>query len=125
MRTLAKAFKKFGQDLGVNVKKDLRIAFVDISYQKAISIANIGAKTQEPLKSIDSVWNSKFTKSKLNAACVICGSEIGIEMHHVRKIRDLNNPNNKKDFFTRQMAAINRKQIPLCKDHHTRLHNET
>lgn len=56
---------------------------------------------------------------------MICGSPDGVEMHHVRKIRDLKNPNHKLDFFTRQMAAINRKQVPLCKDHHIRLHNNT
>lgn len=46
-------------------------------------------------------------------------------MHHVRKIRDLKSPNNKMDFFTRQMAAINRKQVPLCRVHHNGLHNNT
>jgi len=47
-------------------------------------------------------------------------------MHHVRAIKDLRNPKlTGKDFFTRQMAAINRKQVPLCKDHHIRLHNNT
>lgn len=46
-------------------------------------------------------------------------------MHHVRKIRDIRKPNSKLDFFTRQMAAINRKQVPLCKEHHVSLHNNT
>ena len=46
-------------------------------------------------------------------------------MHHVRKIRDLRSPKKELDFFTRQMAAINRKQVPLCRTHHTRLHNNT
>lgn len=46
-------------------------------------------------------------------------------MHHLRKIRDLKDPDSKKDFFSRQMAAINRKQVPLCKDHHIRLHKDT
>lgn len=46
-------------------------------------------------------------------------------MHHVRKIRDLKDRRSNLDFFTRQMAAINRKQIPLCKAHHTGLHNDS
>ena len=46
-------------------------------------------------------------------------------MHHVRKIRDMKNPNGKLDFYTRQMAAINRKQIPLCRYHHNGLHNNS
>lgn len=45
-------------------------------------------------------------------------------MHHVRKIRDLKN-SKKLDFFTKQMAAINRKQIPLCRYHHEGLHSNT
>lgn len=42
-------------------------------------------------------------------------------MHHLRQIRDLKN-DLKLDFFAQQMAAINRKQVPLCKEHHTDLH---
>ena len=46
-------------------------------------------------------------------------------MHHVRQIKDLKKKNMKKllDFFTMQMAAINRKQVPLCNFHHHALHN--
>jgi hypothetical protein len=46
-------------------------------------------------------------------------------MHHVRNIRDLKIKARKKtlDFFTMQMAAINRKQAPLCTFHHKALHN--
>ena len=29
-------------------------------------------------------------------------------------------PSKRLDFFTRQMEGLNRKQIPLCKDHHIR-----
>jgi len=48
-------------------------------------------------------------------------------MHHVRKVKDLKNKAKKQrmDFFTMQMAAINRKQVPLCKEHHKSLHNNT
>jgi hypothetical protein len=77
------------------------------------------------LKNLNKIWNAKFTKSNLFKPCVICGSEQDVEMHHVRKIRDLKIPNSKLDFYTRQMAAINRKQIPLCKNHHIKLHNNT
>jgi len=102
-----------------------RISFIDIKYQPAKNISTISTAPQDPLMSLDKVWNAKFTKTSLYASCVICGSDENVEMHHVRKIRDLKMPNSKLDFFTRQMAAINRKQIPLCKDHHTRLHNNT
>ena len=31
----------------------------------------------------------------------------------------------KLDFFNAQMAAINRKQVPLCPEHHAKLHAGT
>jgi hypothetical protein len=98
---------------------------LDISYTRAINIAKAVKIVQDPLKDIEKVWNAKFTKSQLDAKCVICGSTDNTEMHHVRKIKDMKNPNSKLDFFTRQMAAINRKQIALCKYHHIGLHNNT
>jgi len=39
-------------------------------------------------------------KSNIFQSCVICGSENKVEMHHVRQIKDLKNPNSKLDFFT-------------------------
>jgi len=125
LKTLAKVFGKFRKDLGYDIDKDKRISFIDISYVKATNIAKAESINKDPLKSIEKVWNAKFTKSNLSAPCVICGSTTEVEMHHVRQIRDMKNPNLKLDFFTRQMAAINRKQVPLCKDHHIRLHNNT
>lgn len=98
---------------------------MDIKYRRATNISKAVAIIKDPLKNLETVWNAKFTKSNLDAPCIICGSLDNVEMHHVRKIRDLKNPNSKLDFFTRQMAAINRKQVPLCQDHHIRLHNNT
>lgn len=46
-------------------------------------------------------------------------------MHHVRKVRDLKNKlyNNNINFFSNQMIASNRKQVPLCAKQHKALHN--
>ena len=72
-------------------------------------------------------WNNKLTKSNLFKYCVICGSSHQVEMHHVRKIKDLKYKAlvGKKDFFTMQMASINRKQVPLCRTHHKALHKNS
>ena len=42
----------------------------------------------------------------------------------MRKIRELNQRKH-LDWFTKQMAAINRKQVPLCSLHHQKLHAGT
>lgn len=125
LKTLAKVFNKFGKDLGYEINPKNRITFIDIKYTKAINIAKSTKVNVDPLQNIEKVWNAKFTKSNLGAPCVICGSTIDVEMHHVRQIKDMKNPKNKLDFYTRQMAAINRKQVPLCKEHHIGLHNNT
>ena len=58
--------------------------------------------------------------SSLGLPCAICDSEEGpIEMHHVKHVR-------KHGFrykgFHHQMALLNRKQIPLCRCCHKRVH---
>jgi hypothetical protein len=41
----------------------------------------------------------------------------------VRKIRELKTRKH-LSWYTMQMAAINRKQVPLCREHHTKLHHD-
>lgn len=69
-------------------------------------------------------WNNKLTRSHLFKYCVICGTSHQVEMHHVRKVKDLKfkAAGGKLDFFTMQMASINRKQVSLCRTHHAALH---
>lgn len=58
---------------------------------------------------------------------MVCGSSHQIEMHHVRKIKDLKSKalGGKMDFFTKQMASINRKQVPSCRIHYKALHRNS
>jgi len=60
------------------------------------------------------------TRSKLGFACCICGDEKGVEMHHVRHIRKMSDK--KAKGFTRVMAILNRKQIPVCEQCHLSIH---
>jgi len=128
LRTLNKVFGKFGKDLGYDIiqsnGKKKRISIFRPDNMKKVNIISTSYINTEPLKALDKVWNAKFTKSNLFKECVLCGAKQEVEMHHVKKIRELRKKP-KLDFFTRQMAAINRKQIPLCRDHHIRLHNNT
>jgi group II intron reverse transcriptase/maturase len=129
LKTMAATYRKFGKGLGclVTLKngKQKKVTLWSPTDFKKQNIQDGNNPNVEPLKGLDAVWNAKFTKSNLHKACIICGKTDDVEMHHIRKIRDLKKPTSKLDFFSRQMAAINRKQIPLCKDHHTRLHSNT
>ena len=52
--------------------------------------------------------------------CELCGkTDCEIEIHHVRKLKDLNG----KSYWERFMIARNRKTLALCFDCHRKLHN--
>jgi group II intron reverse transcriptase/maturase len=63
----------------------------------------------------------RVTKSKLGSNCCICGENHNVEMHHVKHIRKRKNTKNKQTFTT-FMGLINRKQIPVCRACHTKIH---
>lgn len=60
------------------------------------------------------------TRSKLGLPCMVCGGLDRIQMHHVRHIRKMDDKEPKG--FTRVMAVLNRKQVPVCKACHERIH---
>ncbi|MEK7889160.1 reverse transcriptase domain-containing protein [Burkholderia contaminans] len=59
------------------------------------------------------------TRSKLGSSCVICGSDDRVAMHHIRHVRKMGTA---VQGFSRLMATLNRKQIPVCSPCHTRIH---
>ena len=120
LRFASKVYKRFGGKLKC---PDTGVELFIPSDFKAIKV--FGCKEPVPDEILFKKWNNKLTKSNLFKSCIICGSGEHIEMHHVRKIRDLKRKaaGKKTDWFTKQMAAINRKQAPLCSFHHKALHH--
>jgi hypothetical protein len=122
LRHASKVYRKFGSKLkSTDGSAEL---FIPTTFK---AIKKFSCSVPIPDDVILSNWNNKLTKSNLFKLCIICGSSNQIEMHHVRKVKDLKSKARGKntDFFTMQMAAINRKQIPLCSTHHKALHNKT
>jgi hypothetical protein len=80
-----------------------------INKKNALNIKQeITSDVFSPMKKIN--WR---TYKNLNAFCVICGTNSNIEWHHVNSIRK-----GKVTGFTQVMKQLNRKQIPLCHEHH-------
>lgn len=118
LRYRSKVFKKFGKTLKCpETKKEL---YLPKTFARDQEFNN---NPKDPMEILDLRWTNKLTRTNLNKSCLICGAFLS-EMHHVKKIRDLKNKykSNKIDFWTLQLAAINRKQIPLCSKHHIALH---
>lgn len=55
----------------------------------------------------------------LEAPCIVCGIKDTVEMHHVKHIRK---DSIRYEGFTRDMSLINRKQVPLCRKCHMKVH---
>ena len=76
---------------------------------------------------IDAIPNTVMYSSKTSLMdrlsarqCELCGrTDMDIEMHHVRKLKDLKG----KSYWERFMIARNRKTLALCADCHKNLHN--
>jgi len=57
------------------------------------------------------------TQRKLTSHCSICGSTQQIEMHHIRHIKK-----GKVIGFAQVLKQLNRRQIPVCKCCHQKIH---
>lgn len=119
LRFTSKAYRRFGGRL--KCPSTGTALFIPNTF-KAIKKFGISRPTPDVI--LFKTWHNKFTSSNLLKHSILCGSSDHIKMHHVRKIKDLKMKmvNKKMDWFTDQMASINRKQIPLCFQHHKAFH---
>lgn len=76
-----------------------------------------GQKTNNPLAAM--AWRLENTLSRQGAPCAICGSYEDVQMHHVRALKDIDKS---KNSVHKYMIAIQRQQIPVCRQHHLELH---
>ena len=117
---------EWAQEAGGNLTGALKgipyIRAVDVSLPdlKPLSskwIANRKHKPfQDPLERLR--WRGIRGRTSLTAACAICGSADGVEMHHVRALKHLKG----RDLVEQLMIVARRKQIPLCQEHHYQAH---
>lgn len=119
--TLKKGFKKFGKNLEIKDKDGKIIAsFPDESYvaPKKFYVSPL----YDPINNLDKLTRAFFrTSALLDSECFVCGVTENLEMHHVRHIRKMSETI-KQDYWTRAMSNINRKQIPVCRSCHNKIH---
>lgn len=112
--------KSFGRDTTLKVlRRDGQLVTLDFKRPEITRqpMRFYGTKVH-PDPMLDKIWKIS-TISALGQGCANCGSRENIEMHHIKHIRTINVKLSKFD----QMAArINRKQIPLCRPCHNRVH---
>ena len=113
--SVSKVFRKYGKDITFTKPNGRDTHFFNQPLKQVKKVKQVHA-------SLDShpVWWPRKTQSRLLDRCAICNSPEKIEMHHVRHVRKRNQPIRG---FTFYLAAINRKQIPVCKQCHRDIHN--
>jgi group II intron reverse transcriptase/maturase len=113
--SVSKVFRKYGKDL-TYMKPNGRTAQFFNQPMKQVK------KAKRSTADIDALptWWPRKTKSRLLDNCAICGNQENVEMHHVRHIRKRGKS---VQGFTLYMAAINRKQVPVCRKCHREIHN--
>ena len=117
-KSCSKIFKKHKKSLTVKVPNtDKTVSFpyktswklTERRWKKGIAIALPTHK-----------YANLISRSSLGLSCAVCSSnEYPVEMHHQKHVR-------KQGFrykgFAQQMALLNRKQVPLCKSCHKKVH---
>ncbi len=67
---------------------------------------------------------SEIIERLLHDTCEVCGSTGHIEMHHIRKLADLNKEGRReKPLWMKIMISRKRKSIPLCRRCHDDIHS--
>lgn len=112
------AITKVIKDKGISItRKQRTITF----YRNTDWTTNRKAFTNSPTIDLVRMHERMRVRSKLGLPCCICFDSVGVAMHHVRHIRKMNEKQAKG--FTSLLAKLNRKQIPVCRECHRKIHN--
>ena len=116
---LRKVFRKYGKDLTIREGGKVVAKFEGQSCAKEKSFRSMRRFRISPLVYLERINRRRFRSLKvLRAACIGCGATERVEMHHVRKLRDLKG----KSGLTQRLSPIKRKQVPLCRRCHLKVH---
>lgn len=122
LKTKKKVFKRFGKDLTImNNEGKVLATMPNPSLSNKLTF---NVNTSNPFVRLEKLGRASFrSRDVLNSPCTICGTFDDVEMHHVRGIKDLSK--NPKDYMKAIMSRMNRKQIPVCRPCHVRIHQGT
>jgi hypothetical protein len=122
LRTMRGAFKRYGKDLEIKVK-DKSISYPNISYKRPRKVMR-RPNDYFPFEYFFErlAYRHQRHVGNLKGPCIVCGSPENIEVHHIRALKDIRK---KKDWLSMTMAKFARKQVPVCKSCHIKIHSGT
>jgi hypothetical protein len=113
--SVSRVFQKYGKDLTFTKPNGRKVRL----FNQPLKQVKKAKGAQANLDALPT-WGPRYTQTRLSDNCAICGSPEQVEMHHVRHIRKRGE---KVQGFSLYLAAINRKQIPVCHNCHRDIHN--
>jgi hypothetical protein len=75
---------------------------------------------------VEPIWNrrSEVVQRLMAQECELCGSTLNVEVHHIRKLADLEQAGrSNKPQWAEAMAARRRKTLVVCQSCHNRIHS--
>jgi hypothetical protein len=121
LNTLKRVFNKYGKNLNIKDESGKIITMyptVDYRRPKKITIPPIFNYCS--LESYIDQYDKRVQRGRkdLKGPCILCGSKQEIEVHHVRKL----SKTKRKDYLSSMMARMSRRQVPVCKKCHIKIH---
>ena len=117
-KSCSKIFKKHGKTLEVKVPNTEKT--VSFPYKTSWEISERKWLRGRWVTRPPHRYPNLISRSSLGLPCAVCDSKEGpIEMHHVKHVRK---QGHRYKGFHEQMSLLNRKQIPLCKNCHKKVH---
>jgi retron-type reverse transcriptase len=114
LHSRSRAFHKFGFQLEIKENEGKRIKSINLGCRKSFrATKKFHIHMPEPFHT---VYYSMRSRTLLFKECYLCNSNLQVEMHHVRSLQG------KGAGFLAVMRAMNRKQIPVCKQCHMKIH---
>lgn len=127
--SVSAVIKKYGKDLSYKERNNIVLnkktaeemtEIIETKLYKPVSYTanylNFKIDPDSPVTRLYPISRASLDKLK----CTACGSRYRVEMHHIRMMKDLNP---KLSYYDRLQVKLGRKQMPLCKACHIKLHH--
>lgn len=121
LTTLRRVFNKYGKNLNIkNESGKVITSYPTVDYRRPKEFTMAPILDYSSLESYVDQYDKRVQRGRkdLKGSCVLCGSNLEIEIHHVRKL----SKTKRKDYLSIMMARMNRKQITVCKKCHIKIH---
>lgn len=120
LHTKKRVFSKYGANLEIKDENgDTLTSYPAPSYKRKKHINKLNVQPESLISNL--TRRIGRGRKDIKGPCVRCGATEAIEIHHVRKL-SRRKKLRKKDWLKDLMIRMNRKQIPLCKSCHIKLH---